>query len=104
MKRMTALEFTKNTGKPPVLDQLERVNCKLAGDIMHFHCGWCPEHNRPRYSCMCSAPESKNSFEKWKSNRNLSKRHSSRFDDIHEAPMPDMQRREEQSGRVEVKP
>ena len=82
VSRMTAAQFKAKTGKSPHRVQLVRVNCKLAGELMHLHCGWCPEHDKPRYSCLCTAPGPKEPFETWKAERNAAKRHTTRLDDI----------------------
>ena len=37
---MNAEEFEAKTGEPPVQDDLERVNCKAAGSIGHWLCGY----------------------------------------------------------------
>ena len=52
---MTAAAFAAKTGRPPELDDLERVNCAKAGQIMHWQCGWCAEHDSPRFECGCLA-------------------------------------------------
>lgn len=48
---MTAEQFEQATGRKPEQDDLERVNCKSAGKIGHSGCGWCSEHNSPRFEC-----------------------------------------------------
>lgn len=52
---MTATEFAAKTGRDPEQDDLERVNCAKAGQILHWQCGWCPEHDNPRFECGCRA-------------------------------------------------
>jgi hypothetical protein len=52
-KPMTAEEFEQLTGSPPDSDDLERVNCTTAGQPCHWGCGWCAEHNQPRFMCLC---------------------------------------------------
>lgn len=49
---MDAAEFERWTGRPPKDDDLERVNCPLAGQLMHWCCGWCDEHGTPVFSCV----------------------------------------------------
>ena len=46
-------EFKKRTGRAPEQDDLERVNCPKAGKIMHSACGWCEQHDKPRFECGC---------------------------------------------------
>ena len=41
-------QFISATGREPEQDDLERVNCKQAGDVGHWCCGWNVEHNRPQ--------------------------------------------------------
>lgn len=50
---MTAEEFTSKMGIEPVNDDLERVNCEHAGEFGHRYCGWCDDHNKPRFMCGC---------------------------------------------------
>lgn len=35
-------------------DTLERIYCTRAGQIMHQGCGWCAQHNRPSFECLCN--------------------------------------------------
>jgi hypothetical protein len=51
---ITAKAFKKATGRDPVDDDLERVNCTDAGQFRHMSCGWCKGHNRPVYECGCN--------------------------------------------------
>lgn len=44
---ITAKMFKEATGYEPVDDDLERVNCKKAGQMAHFSCGWDYERNMP---------------------------------------------------------
>lgn len=53
---ITAAEFTRAVGRPPILDDLQRANCKLAGYVGHWGCGWC-EHDLPVWRCMTCARE-----------------------------------------------
>lgn len=48
---MDAKEFEEKTGRKPVNDDLERVNCPDAGKVGHFGCGWCNGCNKPAYEC-----------------------------------------------------
>ncbi len=50
---MDAAEFTRRTGQEPKNDDLQRVNCSTPGKVGHFFCGWCPDHNKPRFMCGC---------------------------------------------------
>ena len=50
---MTKEEFKEKTGEWAVGDDLERVNCKEVGKFGHSQCGWCEEHDKPRFSCGC---------------------------------------------------
>jgi len=50
---MTALGFLLRTGRLPRQDDLERVNCRKAGQGGHTQCGWCKKHNGPRFRCGC---------------------------------------------------
>lgn len=40
MKRITAKKFKAATGVAPEQDDLERCNCKRAGEPAHSMCGW----------------------------------------------------------------
>lgn len=44
---ITAEDFKKATGQDPIDDDLERCNCKHAGTIGHFDCGWNQKMNMP---------------------------------------------------------
>ena len=50
---ITAKYFAEKTGNEPVDDDLERCNCKKAGEFGHSCCGWCPAHNLPVFQCGC---------------------------------------------------
>ncbi len=53
---LDAAAFETITGRPPVQDDLERVNCHSAGTIGHDLCGWCNDHGTPRFECGCVVP------------------------------------------------
>lgn len=53
MEPISKKKFYMATGNLPVRDDLERVNCSKAGEPMHHQCGWCNEHNYPRFLCGC---------------------------------------------------
>jgi hypothetical protein len=59
---ITAAEFTRVVGRPPKDDDLDRANCKEAGSIGHWGCGWC-EHGKPRW--MCAECFAKNQAKGW---------------------------------------
>lgn len=50
---MNAQEFEQKVGHAPHDDDLERVNCPVAGIGGHSMCGWCGEHDKPRFVCGC---------------------------------------------------
>lgn len=50
---VTPNQFKAKVGWPPSDDDLERVNCSLAGYPGHLTCGWCTQHDRPRLVCGC---------------------------------------------------
>lgn len=50
-QKVNAEEFFKMTGRQPIQDDLERCNCPKAGDLGHFSCGICKEHNLPVFQC-----------------------------------------------------
>ena len=52
---ITEIEFTEKAGFAPDQDDLRRANCQLAGETGHWHCGWCAEHDKPRFVCGCRA-------------------------------------------------
>ena len=52
-KELTEDGYRLMTGKWPIDDMLERVNCKRAGESGHRQCGWCSLHNKPRFECGC---------------------------------------------------
>lgn len=47
----TIAEFVAATGREPTDDDMDRVNCDSAGDIMHMCCGWCAVHDKPMFDC-----------------------------------------------------
>lgn len=48
---ITAEKFRAATGREPAQDNLERCNCKSAGEIGHWSCGWCEACDKPRFVC-----------------------------------------------------
>lgn len=53
-EKITRAKFIERTGKQPIHDDMERVNCPDAGKPGHLSCGWCDEHNLPQFVCCCS--------------------------------------------------
>lgn len=53
---MTADQFLRVMGRPAELDDLERVNCPLAGRIGHLGCGWCKFCHTAKFQCKCARP------------------------------------------------
>lgn len=47
--KITAEYFEKRTGFKPIQDDLERSNCKEAGEIGHQSCGWMHCCDRPNF-------------------------------------------------------
>jgi hypothetical protein len=41
--------FKKATGLKPSKDDLERSNCKSAGETGHYYCGWNWDKNLPQF-------------------------------------------------------
>ncbi len=52
--KITKKMFIEMTGRKPQDDDLERCNCNLVGNIGHWSCGICLEHNKPRFECGCN--------------------------------------------------
>jgi hypothetical protein len=52
-KTISAKKFKAAMGREPVQDELERCNCNLSGQLGHYGCGWCAEHNKPHFACPC---------------------------------------------------
>jgi len=52
---MNAKEFKRILGREPEQDDLDRVNCQLAGQTGHSDCGWCKTCNHPNFECLCPA-------------------------------------------------
>ena len=50
---MIAEQYRAFTGRWPIQDDLARVNCRIAGEVGHFSCGWCEKHNAPMFHCVC---------------------------------------------------
>ena len=50
---ITREQFVGAVGREPESDDLDRCNCEQAGAAGHFQCGWCEEHDTPRFACAC---------------------------------------------------
>ena len=48
---MIAEQFRALTGRWPMHDDLERVNCDKVGQVGHFCCGWCERRGIPSFEC-----------------------------------------------------
>lgn len=48
---MTREEYFARFGDWPIQDDLERVNCPLAGKVGHWGCGVCEKHDLPMFLC-----------------------------------------------------
>lgn len=46
---ITARKFKSATGRDPEQDDLERCNCRKAGQMFHLCCGWDKARNLPRF-------------------------------------------------------
>lgn len=46
---ITVKAFIAATGRKPVQDDMDRVNCERAGECGHMFCGWNTEKNLPRF-------------------------------------------------------
>jgi hypothetical protein len=53
MRNITKKKFKEATGRKPSDDDMGRVNCTAAGTMGHYQCGWCEEHDKPRFVCAC---------------------------------------------------
>lgn len=49
---ITILYFLEATGRFPQQDDLERSNCKLAGQVGHKCCGWDYDKNLPVFEVL----------------------------------------------------
>ena len=54
---VTEKEFEEMHGHAPVQDDLDRINCVVAGEPGHWCCGICAKHNKARFVCGCLATE-----------------------------------------------
>lgn len=41
--------FVNALGFEPEQDDLDRCNCKMAGELGHFFCGWDGNRNKPNF-------------------------------------------------------
>ena len=59
MRKITEKGFTRAVGRAPDpnTDDMDRTNCKRVGTPGHTRCGWCLEHQKPRFICGCEAKE-----------------------------------------------
>lgn len=49
----TVEEIEKTIKRKLENDDFERANCPKSGEIGHWQCGWCSEHDQPRFQCGC---------------------------------------------------
>lgn len=52
---LDAEQFARVFGRPPEVDDLERVNCTAPPTVGHLLCGVCDTHEVPRFWCACAA-------------------------------------------------
>lgn len=57
MKKWNANQFLKHVGREPENDDLDRCNCKQAGEQGHRACGICEEHRMPVFACPTCFPK-----------------------------------------------
>jgi hypothetical protein len=50
-REITAEEFQAKVGRAPENDDLNRCNCKQVLLRGHLLCGWCEQHDLPRFEC-----------------------------------------------------
>lgn len=50
---ITPEHFLAAVGHEPQDDDLARANCEHVGSVLHSACGWCDEHDKPRFICGC---------------------------------------------------
>ena len=60
---ITRRHYVAATGVEPIQDDLERSNCKQAGEIGHMCCGWDHAHNKPRFMTGNWAPLPRGKYE-----------------------------------------
>ena len=48
-----AIETERKTWLYMDQDDFERATCNEAGQISHWLCGWCEDHDTPRFKCGC---------------------------------------------------
>jgi hypothetical protein len=51
--RFSVVDFERMVGRPPVQDDLHRLNCRSVGQPGHYMCGLCEEHRLPCFECGC---------------------------------------------------
>lgn len=51
--KMNVKGFVRRVKRLPTHDDLDRVNCDVAGKVGHLGCGWCPKHDGPAFQCGC---------------------------------------------------
>lgn len=51
---ITEEQYKERFGAVPTNDDLERVNCNMAGNMGHSSCGYCLVHRKPRFVCGCT--------------------------------------------------
>jgi hypothetical protein len=55
--KITAKYFEERVGRPPKDDDLERCNCRKAGQLGHHFCGWDMLAELPRFMAGTSKEE-----------------------------------------------
>lgn len=53
---MNADQFKDAVGRDPEHDDLDRANCKKAGELGHHACGICADHKLPVFECAVCFP------------------------------------------------
>jgi hypothetical protein len=49
--QITADIWRQFVGRAPIMDDIERANCRQEGIVGHYGCGWCHDCQRPRWLC-----------------------------------------------------
>jgi len=52
---VTKEQFEEKVGREPTETELSQCNCEIIGIPGHSFCGWCDEHDKPRFECNCAA-------------------------------------------------
>ena len=55
----TKEQIAEKIGREPTDVEVQQTNCEVVGITGHGYCGWCIDHDKPRFECKCSVGDVK---------------------------------------------